>query len=233
MYSVEDEEKTLKKECIKMNVIFGIMGLIGGILCAVGDILFDLKGRDNKKLGTSGNIDSNWEKMSYRRFGMSIISAFIGDILAGFGYLSLVRQIIVTNKTLAVVTAVLCYIGVIGGFFVHAALCIQPVIYKKIMETGNFKLADDTLEQYYKAVMPPFFIGYGSMLAGAVCVIIAVLTGALNVPKWFALLNPIVFLIIGIVFRKINPDKFCDLPGIIMPSMGLAMLGLTAAVSAF
>ena len=32
-----------------MNVIFGIMGLVGGILCAVGDILFDLKGRNNKK----------------------------------------------------------------------------------------------------------------------------------------------------------------------------------------
>lgn len=215
-----------------MNVIFGVMGFIGGILCAVGDILFDLKGRDNKKLGTSGNIDSNWEKMSYWRFRASIMCAFAGDILAGFGYFSLVRQISETNTTLSVVTAVLCYIGVIGGFFVHSALCIQPIIYKKIMETGNFRLADDTLEQYYKAVMPPFLIGYGSMLAGAVCVIIAILTGALSVPKWFILLNPIVFLIVGVVFRKINPDKFYDLPGIIMPSMGLAMLGLIAMVSA-
>ncbi|MCM1508066.1 MAG: hypothetical protein NC177_13185 [Ruminococcus flavefaciens] len=204
-----------------MNVIFGIMGLLGGILCAVGDILFDLKGGDNKKLGTSGNIESNWEKMSYWRFGTSIMCAFADDILAGFGYMSLVRQISETNTTLSVVTAVLCYIGVIGRFFVHSALCIQPIIYKKIMETGNFKLADDTLEQYYKAVMPPFFIGYGSML-----------TSALSVPKWFILLNPIVFLIVGVVFRKINPDKFYDLPGIIMPSMGLAMLGLIAMVSA-
>lgn len=217
---------------MKLNVIFGIMGLFGGILCAVGDILFDLKGRENKKLGTSGNIDSSWENMAYWRFGASIMCAFAGDILAGFGYLSLVSQINETNKTLAVVTAVLCYIGVIGGFFVHSALCIQPIIYKKIMETNNFRLADDTLEQYYKAVMPPFFIGYGSMLAGAMCVIIAILSGALNVPKWFILLNPIVFLIIGVVLRKINPNKFYDLPGIIMPSMGLGMLGLIAAVSA-
>ncbi|MCM1230925.1 MAG: hypothetical protein NC489_12395 [Ruminococcus flavefaciens] len=216
-----------------MNVVFGIMGLMGGILCAVGDILFDLKGKGNQKLGKWGNIDSNWEKMSYWRFGASIMCAFIGDILAGFGYLSLVRQINETNATLAVVTAILCYIGVIGGFFVHSALCIQPIIYKKIMETGNFRLADDTLEQYYKAVMPPFFIGYGSMLMGAVCVVIAILTGALSVPKWFVLLNPIVFLIVGVVLRKIRPDKFYDLPGIIMPSLGLAMLGLIAMVSAF
>ena len=215
-----------------MNVIFGIMGLVGGILCAVGDILFDLKGRNNKKIGTSGNIDSNWVKMSYWRFGASIMFAFVGDVLSGFGYLSLVRQISETNKTLAIVTAVLCYIGAVGGFFVHAVLCIQPIIYKKIMETNNFKLADNTLEQYYKTVMPPFFIGYGSMLVGSVCIIIAILTNALSVPKWFVLLKPVIFLIIGVVLRKIKPDKFYDLPGIIMPSLGLGMLGLIAAVSA-
>ena len=42
------------------NMIFSILGLIGGVLCAVGDILFDLKGKGNKKLGTSGNIDSTF-----------------------------------------------------------------------------------------------------------------------------------------------------------------------------
>lgn len=34
-----------------MNFTFGILGLIGGLLCAVGDMLFDLKGKDNQKLG--------------------------------------------------------------------------------------------------------------------------------------------------------------------------------------
>lgn len=32
--------------------------------------------------------------------------------------------------------------------------------------------------------------------------------GALGVPKWMALLNSIVFLIIGVLFRKINPKNF-------------------------
>lgn len=41
-----------------------------------------------------------------------------------------------------------------------------------------------------------------------------------------AFLNSIVFLIIGVLFRKINPNKFQDLPGIIMPSLGLAMTGV-------
>lgn len=61
--------------------------------------------------------------------------------------------------------------------------------------------------------------------------IIAILTGCLAVPTWFALLNSIIFLIIGVTFRKINPKVFQDLPGIIMPSMGLAMLGLIGIVN--
>lgn len=88
-----------------MNLIFSILGLAGGILCAIGDILFDLKGKGNKKLGTSGNIDSNWEHMAYWRFGVSILTAFTGDVLPGFGFLSLVNQIWPANAGLA---AVLC-----------------------------------------------------------------------------------------------------------------------------
>jgi hypothetical protein len=64
-----------------------------------------------------------------------------------------------------------------------------------------------------------------------ICVAVAVLSGDLSVPKWMALLNSIVFLIIGILFRKINPDKFQDLPGIIMPSLGLAMVGVIGIVA--
>ena len=47
-----------------MNLIFSIMGLVGGLLCCTGYLLFDLKGQGNEKLGTSKNIDSNWSKMS-------------------------------------------------------------------------------------------------------------------------------------------------------------------------
>lgn len=41
------------------------MALVGGLLCCVGDLLFDLKGKGNEKLGTSKNIDSNWNSSIY------------------------------------------------------------------------------------------------------------------------------------------------------------------------
>ena len=213
------------------NIIFGMLGIAGGILCAVGDMLFDLKGKGNEKLGISGNIDSNWLKMPYWRFGASILFAFLGDALIGFGFYSLVSQMNDVSSEMAAVTAVCSYVSVIAGFFIHTVLCIQPIIYKKIMETDNFKLADDTLEAYYKAVIPPFLIGYLFMLVAAICVVVAILKGFLDVPKWFVLLNPFVFLLIGVGLRKIKPEWFYDLPGIVLPSLGMGMYGLIAIVN--
>lgn len=39
--------------------------------------------------------------------------------------------------------------------------------------------------------------------------------------------------LVGVLFRKINPDKFQDLPGIIMPSLCLTMTGLIGIVAYF
>ena len=211
-----------------MNLIFSIMGLIGGLLCCVGDLLFDLKGKGNKKLGTSKNIDSNWSRMSEWRFGLSIIFAMFGVILLGFGFYAIANIIRENNVILSNLILITGFIGCIGGLFIHSMLCIQAVIYKRITDNGktNFELADNTLEGFYKTIIFPFMLIYCVLMIADICVAVAVLNGALGVPKWMALLNSIVFLIIGVLFRKINPDKFQDLPGIIMPSLGLAMIGV-------
>ena len=216
-----------------MNLIFSIMGLIGGLLCCVGDLLFDLKGKDNKKLGTSKNIDSNWSKMSEWRFGLSIIFAMFGVILIGFGFYAIGDMIRENNIILSNIILITGFIGCIGGLFIHSMLCVQAVIYKRITDNGksNFEIADNTLEGFYKTIIFPFFLIYCVLMIADICVAVAVLNGALGVPKWMALLNSIVFLIIGVLFRKINPDKFQDLPGIIMPSLGLAMIGVIGIVA--
>lgn len=215
------------------NLIFSIAGLIGGLLCCVGDVLFDLKGAGNQKLGTSKNIDSNWLKMAEWRFCASIMIAVIGDIGVGLGFYSIADQISKTHPILSAVTGLTGYAGAVGGVLIHSSLCIQAVIYKRIMSGGeeNFSIADHTLEGFYKAIMPPFALLYLVLMTADICVVIAVLNGALTVPKWMALLNSVVFLLIGWLFRTINPKKFQDLPGIIMPSLGLAMVGLTGIMS--
>ena len=216
-----------------MNLIFSIMGLAGGLLCCTGDLLFDLKGKGNEKLGTSKNIDSNWGKMSEWRFGLSIICAMFGIILMGFGFYAIADMIRENDLLLSNLILITGFIGCIGGLFVHSMLCIQAVIYKRITNNGkdNYDIADNTLEGFYKAIYPPFFLSYIVLMSTDICIMIAVLNGSLGVPKWMALLNSIVFLIIGVLFRKINPNKFQDLPGIIMPSLGLAMTGVIGIVA--
>ena len=209
------------------------MALIGGLLCCIGDLLFDLKGKGNEKLRTSKNIDSNWSKMSEWRFGLSIIFAMFGVILIGFGFYAIADMIRGNNVILSNLILITGFIGCIGGLFIHSMLCVQAVIYKRITDNGksNFELADNTLEGFYKTIIFPFMLIYCVLMFADICVAVAVLNGALGVPKWMALLNSIVFLIIGVLFRKINPNKFQDLPGIIMPSLGLAMIGVIGIVA--
>lgn len=216
-----------------MNLIFSIAGLVGGLLCCTGDILFDLKGKGNEKLGTSNNIDSNWSKMAEWRFGLSIICAMLGIILVGFGFYAIADMIRENDLLLSNLILITGFIGCVGGLFVHSMLCIQAVIYKRITNNGkdNYEIADNTLEGFYKAIYLPFFLSYIVLMSTDICIMVAVLNSSLGVPKWMALLNSIVFLIIGVLFRKINPDKFQDLPGIIMPSLGLAMTGVIGLVA--
>ena len=72
----------------------------------------------------------------------------------------------------------------------------------------NFELADHTLEGLYKTVMLPFFLMYLLLMIADICVTVAVLIRALPVPLWMALLNSVVFLLIGLLFRKLNLKNF-------------------------
>ena len=115
-----------------MNELFSVLGIAGGILCAIGDLFLDLKGKGNRKLGASGIIDSNWVNMAYWRFGISILFAFAGAALLGFGFFSLAAQIADGHWVLALATGICGYVSVIAAFFVHSVLCIQAIIYKKL-----------------------------------------------------------------------------------------------------
>lgn len=212
-------------------LVMSICGLIGGILCAVGDVLFDLKGKGNKKLGETGNIDSNWLKMPYWRFNASILIAAVGAPLAAFGMFSLGAQISESSTVLGRISQVTGFIGSMGCIFIHAYLCLQAIVYKAIMEEDRFQLAEKVLTKLYKAVIVPFFALYICLLIPAICSIIAIIKGYLDVPMWFVILNPLVFLIIGVLFRAVNKEVFQDLPGIVMPSLGLGMLGLVGIVN--
>lgn len=68
-----------------MYMTLSVLGLIGGVLCAIADMLLDLKGKDNQKLGKNGLVDSKWEYMSEWRFKVSILVVMIAVPLYAMG----------------------------------------------------------------------------------------------------------------------------------------------------
>lgn len=211
---------------MKMELIFSILGLLGGILCAVADILLDFKGRDNKKLGETGLVDSKWIEMNEWRFKASIWLVMIAVPLYSLGMYSLSYQI---GDTLGMILFIVTLVGGMGGFFIHAFLCLMPILYKTIQDKEQGIKLIDTL--FVSIKMPFFFLYFVLVLFSTVVVVIAILNGNLNVPTLCVLLNPVVFMIIGVALRFVKYDWFYDLPGIGMASLGLGMFGVIGMVN--
>ncbi len=217
---------------MELDLVYSIMGLLGGVTCAIGDMLLDLKGKDNVKLGKSSVIESNWTKMANIRFKISIVLGFFGSFMCSLGIYSLSRQILEQNEVLSEVLVLVTIIMAMTGFFIHTFCCIAPITYKAVIKGEDFELADNTIEALFSAVKILFFALYlFIMLVPTGITIYCILGGLIHVPTWFVILNPLVFLIVGVLFRVISPKYFYDLPGICMPSLGIGMFGLIGIIN--
>jgi hypothetical protein len=216
------------------DFMYGIFGIIGGLLCAFADILFDLKGKDNVKSGPAKIIDSNWQIMSDWRFNVSIFIAAIGVPLYLLSFLGMSNQLAQNNKTVAMAFLVFSFVGASGGLFIHASVCLIPIISKTLTRNGvNKDIIEDVIGKIYKAVKIPLFVMFFSLVVATSAVLIyAIIRKYLNVPFVFVIFNPFGLILIGWLFRLINKKIFSDLPGIIMPSVGIAMIGLMTAITA-
>jgi len=213
-----------------MNLLFGMLGMAGGILCAIGDMLFDLKGNNSIKLGKYKFIESNWNDMPTWRFRSSILLAAVGVPLYVLGFVSMARQI--SSEPFAIAFGVTSCVGALGGIMIHTMCCINPILYKKLKKHLSFEEIEESLNAIYDAIKIPFVIYYICLvIIPSILLEYIIIRGYLQLPIWCALLTSIPLMIIGIVLRLIKKEWFNDLPGIIMPSMGISMIGLLAAVN--
>jgi len=213
-----------------MVFVFGIFGIIGGLLCAVGDVLLDYKGKGNVKLGKHKFIESNWNRMATWRFKLSILFVALGVPMYFLGFTSLAMQM--KNDSFALYFWVVCLVGSIGGFFIHSILCVVPILYKKINKNHEFSETEDVLNSVYSAVMFPFITMFSLLvIISSILISFAIVLGYLVLPSWMIVLTPFSMMIIGVLLRIVKRSWFFDLPGIIMPSLGIAMVGLMAVIN--
>ena len=208
-----------------------IIGIIGGLLCAAADLLLDLKGADNKKLGKMGIIDSAWSRMPHRRFVASDILAMFAVPMYTCGFIALMMKLYEVKSTDAIILSVIFLCGAMGGFMIHTFLCLQPTIFQTITDKHDVKLAEKVIESSFKQIYVPFFTLYAMLvIIPSVAVMAFIIMGLLPLPLWCVILNPLIIQIIGLLLRATKLKIFIDAPSCCAASLGLAMYGVLALI---
>ena len=149
------------------------------------------------------------------------------------GFMAMADQIHFVSLHLANVMWMVGLFGCAGGAFIHIIICLFPVIYKTMQPYHKLDEIDRVINGVYNAVKVPFWICY-TLLVGVSSLIVmyATFRGYLHLSYWMMLLTPLSTTLIGLILRVIFPRTCYDLPGIILPSTGIGMIGLLAIINA-
>lgn len=182
-------------------VAWGIFGIISGLIASFADVPLVMPNQsENLKLG---GVCPWWGDVTSKRFKVSFWLSFLGQ-LGGYIVMWLLADMISNgNVALAGILKVVTLLGCYTGLMSHVVFCLKPLLYQRLCK----KMSDDESNEVIKAIdlvfNPPMYLaGVVLWLGLAVTVIVAILTGALPVPKWCVVLNPIGSLIVLMPLKK-------------------------------
>lgn len=185
-------------------VAFGILGIISNFAAAWADIPLVKPGKPNPDEGLSLNgVSPWWADVTSKRFKISFWLSFLGQPGSYITMWLLADLISQGNEALALALKINTFIGCYTGLLCHVAFCMKPLLYQKLHK----KMSDNESLEVIKSINPvvnaPMIIGFLALWLGATIIVaIAILTGALAVPKWCLLLNPIVSLLVLMPLKK-------------------------------
>lgn len=182
-------------------VAWGIFGIISGLIASFADVPLVMPNQsENLKLG---GVCPWWGDVTSKRFKVSFWLSFLGQP-GGYIVMWLLADMISNgNVALAGILKVMTLLGCYTGLMSHVVFCLKPLLYQRLCK----KMSDDESNEVIKAIdlvfNPPMYLaGVVLWLGLAVTVIAAILTGALPVPKWCVVLNPIGSLIVLMPLKK-------------------------------
>ena len=174
-------------------------------------------------------MDSKWSDMAHFRFVWSDIIAMFAVPMYTCGFVALMMQLGKTDKAFATGLTIIFLCGAMGGFMIHTFLCLMPTIYQKIMDKADFTLAENVISSLFRQIYVPFYSLYSIfVIIPAIAVMVLIVNGSLGLPLWCVIMNPVVFQVIGLLFRATKCKLFIDAPSICAASLGLAMYGVLA-----
>lgn len=189
---------------MNIYVVFGIVGIISSILAAMADVPLVKPGKpDPSEKAAVNGVNPWWADVTAKRFNVSFWLSFLGQP-GGYVVLWLLADLIANeNEALALALRINTFVGCYVGLVCHIIYCIKPLLYQKLCK----KMSDDESLEVMKSMDPlmygPMALGFLTLwLGGTIIIAIAIVTGALAVPKWCLLLNPIVAAIILLTVKK-------------------------------
>lgn len=216
-----------------MYQIFAILGIVGSIICAVGDFfLYRCQGTDSVRIGNDKKIESNWDKAKTGDFVISGVLASVSIPLYYLGLVAFAQQISLQNKAMGIAYYIVLTIGAMGGVGFHLNACFMPLIYKEIMQNGgSLQMVEKIYAVMRKACSVSAVLTYGVLvLVNSVWVWVVILTGIVEVPKILCLLTPLVFLIVGTLLAKCS-KVFHTFPLAVTNTLGMGGIAVIALVS--
>ncbi|MDC7229636.1 MAG: hypothetical protein PQJ48_04960 [Sphaerochaetaceae bacterium] len=195
--------------------IMGISAVVAALLITIADYLLEFQ----KEYGVSSSIvETAWATMPTWRFtvSLSLCAFMIPFYLAGFWllYTALCKN----NKGIALFVSLLFSYGVVmGSPLIHGVMSLNGVVYAYGIEQGlTHEILVSLIEgNITSAILPVFLFHYlVTWVVAPVILFIHIIRGKSVFKRWTALLNPLVFLIVGLVGLQIFPQVFVYLaPG--------------------
>lgn len=217
---------------MKTQTLYRTMGIAAtsaAFLISVADFLLEF----SPEYGVSTQIvEPAWEFMSEWRFTSSIyLCAFlIPFYLPGFWLLY--KSIRESNQKIATLLFALFSYGVImGSPLIHTVMSLNPVIYKfGLANNLDPGLLEELIGTKITSAIFPVFISHYliTWVIAPIILFIHIIRGKSVFKRWVAFINPLVFLIAGMLGLKVLPEVFKYLtPGAINKANGFLFLILT------
>lgn len=176
-----------------------IIGLIGGLLFGIGDLLVSLL----PHYWDQSKIAEDWVQMSDLRPASAMYLGCIGAVLILVGFYSWYAAVKEngTNRLKCLMGSIAIGIMMtpIGHFII---LCIAPMAYKGAIQAGASTEMATKIVDYWGTYTGPVrvYVMFFVILVQSVTMIGLILKRKINCPKWMVLCNPLGLTLLSIPF---------------------------------
>ncbi len=189
----------------KTNFIFAVFAAIAGLLYSVADYLLEYLPGNSTVLDKYGVVESAWGEMSAGRFTASLTIAAIITPFFVAGYLCVYQQMRTSHPGFAKAFITVTLIGGLSDFFIHAILCIMPIVYQSVFHISGQTSAVTVLEAMTGSFIIPFYVYFGFIFTGYILWFVYAFKKNSIYPNWYA------WVLLAAVFIELGGSIFTGL----------------------